>query len=106
LVGFELHGKIDPTEHPKVLTYRGGTYTSKVDDESVWRGRYRVDPAHTPPRLEVIPDQGQFRGQTIRSIYQVEGGTLRAACRTEEPTRRPNTFHDESLSIVVYKRVK
>jgi uncharacterized protein (TIGR03067 family) len=106
LVELEYDGKITDSPLPLVSTYRDGVYTSKVYDKEAGRGRYRVDLAHAPAYLDEIPADGKTGGEPIKSIYQIDGDTLRVAYQGNLFMRRPQAFSGEGVWVEVYKRVK
>src|SRR5437868_2823048 len=62
-----------------VMTNRGGTFSCEYSSGEKVGGSYRIDPAHSPPRLDWTPANGGYRGKRAFMIYQIDGDTLRVA---------------------------
>src|SRR5215831_5927640 len=73
-----LLGGKDITEHLKEMKFEirdGGKYTAQVgelkDDAT-----FTADPAKKPKEMDVKPNGGPNKGQTVKAIYKLEGDTL------------------------------
>jgi uncharacterized protein (TIGR03067 family) len=88
-----------------VRTFRNGTYTINWSDSDMWQGTYHINQTFTPHHFDWIPSRGDYKGQTLKCIYQIDGDTLKIANKIvgEE---RPQGFNDDGLAVSIYKRVK
>jgi uncharacterized protein (TIGR03067 family) len=101
----EFSGRKWNPDSISLVTFRGQTYTCSLSDGDGERGNFRIDPTRKPAHLDYIPDWS--KGQSCKSIYQIEGDTLRVAVISAHSyTKRPQGFNDEQVIVLTYKRVK
>ena len=55
------------------------------------QGSYKLDPSKTPMQIDISLTSGDGKGPTIKGIYEVKGGTLRA-CYAPPGKARPTAF--------------
>jgi len=92
------------------LTIDGtGKVSVKRGDQLIFEGTIRIDPAKKPKTADgTQTSDGENKGKTTLSIYEVEGDTLRI-CSAEPGKDRPTEFATKSGSghfFREYKRVK
>jgi uncharacterized protein (TIGR03067 family) len=107
LVSAEKDGKKAPEEQVKQtrVAIKGAKHTVYFGDKAVVHEiPFTIDPTTTPKSAEdKLPD-----GQTIKSIYQLDGDTLRS-CAAAPGKERPTEFSAKEGSgqtLRVFKRVK
>src|SRR5262249_21102117 len=87
------------------------TYAKKMGNagkESTITFAYKVDPSKKPAEIDLIPIEGQFKGKTFPSIYQLDGNTLKL-CRAQPGQRRPPEFSSKKGSddiLLILKKSK
>jgi uncharacterized protein (TIGR03067 family) len=106
--GTERNGSNRRVVGQQILAFRRGTYTIQLSDADKIQETYRIDPTFKPPHLDQIVATGPAQGQTFKSIYQLDGDTLRIARFSGHKGRveRPQGFNDKGLSVMIFKRVK
>jgi uncharacterized protein (TIGR03067 family) len=73
------------------------------------KAKYRLDPGKRPNEVDMIPEDGPYKGKTTRWIYVLEGDSLKLCYDAEQITRRPTEFKSTENSdrvILVFQRVK
>ena len=106
----ELGGK-DITEHLKEMKFEirdGGKYTAQVgelkDDAT-----FTVDPAKKPKEMDVKPNGGPNKGQTVKAIYKLDGDTLTMCYDHDKSENRQTKFESKEgtrVLLITYKREK
>jgi uncharacterized protein (TIGR03067 family) len=97
--------QVGPIRGPCVQINRGGRWTYREGGRLSSEGVYTYDARRTPPTLdETMTVDGQA-GHTRKSIYRLEGDTLRTACWLDG-RGRPKSFDEDGLFIIVWKRVQ
>jgi uncharacterized protein (TIGR03067 family) len=97
-----------PQEFQATLTFfLGDRYWIQLPDRDQGEGTYRIDPAFKPKTLDLTPGEGPHKWQTRRTVYELEGDTLRICFRdadserpTELKTQRPEQV------VLVFQRDK
>ena len=105
LIGKEFNGKaVDFVE--SVQTFRNGKYTTK-DKDGTTTGTYTIDASQTPAHLDEVPSEGPDKGWRKKTVYQLDGNTLKKAASLW-PDKRPKNLDDKTsfLIIYTYKHVK
>jgi uncharacterized protein (TIGR03067 family) len=90
-----------------VLTIEGDRFTYTTAGE-VHRGTFQVDPSRTPRAIDRTELDGRFKGQTLRGIYELDGGRWRA-CFADPGRGRPTRFAtepDRGLSLFLLERFR
>ena len=106
-----LLGGKDITEHLKEMKFEirdGGKYTAQVgelkDDAT-----FTADPAKKPKEMDVKPNGGPNKGQTVKAIYKLEGDTLVLCYDHDKSENRQSKFESPegtTVLLITYKRVK
>jgi uncharacterized protein (TIGR03067 family) len=104
LIREELPGWSKTIEDGPVAMYRNGTQTVTLKGRLLARRPFTVDAVSRPARMTCVETAGEYKGETWRHIYQIEGDTLRmiGPLGGEWPT----TFEDPHRVVDIYKRVK
>ena len=103
MVAVEYCGRDQPVPVKGAWTYRRGKFTPPLANRE---GVYKADPSRKPARLDETELCGQWKGKTWKSIYEVEGDTLRIATMSKGEERPKNFDDKKDLFIATYKRVK
>jgi uncharacterized protein (TIGR03067 family) len=89
------------------LTIVGDRYTLERGDK-IDRGISRIDPTSSPKTIDLAIIDGEYKGQTWRGLYQIEGDTLKG-CFDPSGKERPTRFASAPGSDYVlreYRRSK
>jgi uncharacterized protein (TIGR03067 family) len=104
---FVLFGKRIELPYETVLVLSAGTFTRKDSNGNTIEGTFRIDSSKIPAQIDWMYTSGSGKRQTVRSIYQLDGDTLREAglpgVSYEEP---PVGFKDKGIEVIAYKRVR
>ena len=71
-------------------------------------GQVRINPAKSPPTIDVVVKKGEHEDNTMLGIYKLDGDTLKV-CFDPEGESRPKKFEtkkDTGVFVATYKRVK
>lgn len=63
-------------------------------------GSFTLDPKASPHTIDMVPDDGPFKGKTFRGIYQLEGDELKA-CFAFPGKDRPKNYLTQPESGLV-----
>jgi uncharacterized protein (TIGR03067 family) len=92
-----------------VVTVKGDTYTVKNGDKVIDAGTFKIDATKKPKTMDTTPTDGQDKGKTILSIYELDGDTYKE-CQAEAGSKnRPTEFSTKSgggHTLFVMKRQK
>jgi uncharacterized protein (TIGR03067 family) len=69
------------------------------------RGTYKIYGGQTPATLDRVQTNGLGHRGIQKYIYQIEGDTLRTACK-DDLQDRPMSFNEGGVWVATYKRVK
>jgi uncharacterized protein (TIGR03067 family) len=100
--------KADDSKKPDVkLTVKGDKYTIHFSGKQVASGTIKLDAGKTPKQIDVVTDEGEFKGKTMTGIYEIKGDTM-LVCFAQGKDR-PTEFRTKEGSmqvLITYKRVK
>ena len=84
------------------------TYSLKPLEGETITGKYSVDARAKPKTLDMVVDNGRFKGKTLKGIYRIEGDRLTISFGTPGEPRpaaldsTPGTQH----TVAVHKRIE
>jgi RNA polymerase sigma-70 factor (ECF subfamily) len=118
IVGKEFMGKKSTKDEIEKLAavyevvVKDGKWTFWSNDTGkkaiVNEGMLKLDPKATPKELDIIYTSGQSKGTTDKTIYELDGDTLKV-CYPVMSAKRPTEFAgkgDGNALFNTYKRVK
>jgi uncharacterized protein (TIGR03067 family) len=94
-----------PLHRPCIQTYRRGKWTYQQAGRVLDEGTYTSDSRRKLAFLDETKTGGEAARRTQEYIYRIDGDTLRTAFRLDE-RGRPQSFDEDDLFIIIYKRVK
>ena len=94
-----------PLYRPCIQTYRRGKWTYQQAGRVLEEGTYTADSRRKLAFLDETKTSGEAAGRTRECIYRIDGDTLRTAFRLDE-RGRPQSFDEDDLFIIIYKRVR
>jgi len=108
LMSLEIQGKTIPAPEG------GGTFIFGKDNKLVIKekdkadkeGTFKIDASKDPKELDLIGATAKEK-ETMRTIYQLDGDTLKLAFSAEGPKGgRPTAFDSKKAAIMILKRQK
>jgi uncharacterized protein (TIGR03067 family) len=92
----ERDGKPEPAAIVKKsrLIIQGDRHTVKLGDETLV-GTHKLDPTKTPKAIDSKDTEGQFKGKTIKGIYELSDDAFRV-CFAPPDKDRPTEFTTKS----------
>lgn len=98
----------DETARQLRLVMTGDTYTTTRGDQTLFKGKYTLDPAASPKRIDIRSEEGENAGKPAQGIYKIDGDT-HTICYTMPGRDRPQDFASAPGSgafLVVWKKAK
>jgi uncharacterized protein (TIGR03067 family) len=103
----EVQGRALPEDQIKAanitLTIKDNTYRRRD------QGTLKVDPTKTPKHLDLMVEDGNFKGKTLLCIYSVAGDTLTICQGLPSKGERPMDFKttpDSGTILFIYAKQK
>jgi uncharacterized protein (TIGR03067 family) len=84
------------------------TYSLKPLEGETITGKYSVDSRAEPKTLDMVVDNGRFKGKTLKGIYRVKGGRLTISFGAPGK-ERPRFFVSKpgtEYTVAIHKRMK
>jgi uncharacterized protein (TIGR03067 family) len=81
----------------------------KKEGEKDSRAKYRLDTAKRPKVIDIVPEDGPYKGKTTRWIYALEGDARKLCYDADQLTRPPTGFtstNDSDRVILFLQSVK
>jgi uncharacterized protein (TIGR03067 family) len=82
------------------ITPAAGSKSPKV------AGRYTVDATKTPPHIDMTPDTGKYKGQTLKGVYKLDGDALVIAFAEPGQPRPGDTEPKMNRVCATHRRAK
>jgi uncharacterized protein (TIGR03067 family) len=101
----------DDTEDHRLI-FSGDEFSIKKGDETVIKGKFKIDSSKKPKQIELEITQAsneQFDGKTAVGIYELDGDTLKWCSNKPGDSERPKEFASDggtSHLLVTLKREK
>ena len=107
IVKLERDGKADDQMVGAVRVHDGTTYTITPKKGDPFKGMFKVDDTAKPKTIDMIPDGGRYKGQTLRGIYEVDGDMLKLCFATSPELARPTEFTSkQGYVLAIHKALK
>ena len=87
-------GKEEKDDKNHTLTFAGKTFTLKEGDKVMAAGTFKTDRSKKPHEIDMEiteTDKADFKGKTVKGIYEIKEDTLRW-CLSEPGSDRPTEF--------------
>ena len=102
VVSMTKNGKADDTWAGATREHAGDKYMmSKSGGKSV-SGTMKVSAAHKT--IDLMPDEGQYKGKTLAGVYELTGDTLKIAFAEPGKERPAKVADGEGITVAVYKK--
>src|SRR5262249_31432880 len=110
LVSAERDGQAAPEDFIKGIkrVVKGDDYTITKGDETVGKGKFKLDASKKPRHIDFKPSEGAAAGQTLEGIYELDGDKLKV-CYSQGGGKRPTEFvskEGSGLTLSIWKREK
>ncbi len=69
-------------------------------------GSYTVDTTKTPPHIDMMPDTGKYKGETLKGVYKLDGDSLVVAFAEPGQPRPGDTEPKPTRVVATHRRVK
>jgi uncharacterized protein (TIGR03067 family) len=90
------------------FVFKGEAFVQKIGDGTLAKGTFRPDPSKNPPTIDLMMNEGEEKGETIKAIYELNDDVLRI-CGAAPGHERPTEFSARDASghtLVTLKRAK
>lgn len=87
----------------------GGTYTvtpAAGSKSPTVAGKYTVDAKSTPPRIDMVPDSGRYKGMTLKGVYKLDGDVLVVTFAEPGQPRPADTEPKPNRVVATHRRAK
>lgn len=89
------------------IIFKDGKYRISFQDKANESGTFKIDGLKRPASLDLIIQEGKFKGKTRLGIYKLEGDTLTLAWTTAWTKDRPKSIDGApEVEVVGFKRKK
>ena len=110
LVAYEKDGKKTPAEDLKDIRVliKGNRYFVQTGGQISEQGTFKVYPGRKPKAMDSMPTEGPRKGETVLSIYELEGDRYRE-CQAAPGKERPTLFSAKQgtgQTLMILKRQK
>ena len=108
IVAVDHDGKAVDMWKDGVRVFEGDSYTLTTKGGESFKGTFALDPAKVPKAIDFMPGGGQYKGKTLRGIYEIDGDMLKI-CFAEPDKERPTEFSSKANSgwtLAVQKKQK
>src|SRR5262249_55559147 len=73
IVSDDREGKPAATDRDAMVTVREDQFTTKSGSKVLRTGTLKLDPSKSPKEIDVTYTEGEFKGQTLKGVYTLEG---------------------------------
>ena len=108
VISVESNGKAVEMWTDATRLVEGNAYTLTTKKGESFKGTFTVDPSKTPAAIDFKPDGGQYKGKTLRGIYEFHEDML-TICFAEPDKERPTEFSSKAGSgwtLAIQKKQK
>jgi uncharacterized protein (TIGR03067 family) len=108
IVSVDRDGKAVDMWKDGVRLIEGDNYTLTTKGGDSFKGTFALDPAKVPKAIDFSPAGGQYKGKTLRGIYEIDGDMLKI-CFAEPDKERPTEFSSKAGSgwtLATHKKQK
>jgi RNA polymerase sigma factor (sigma-70 family) len=97
------NGKPVPEDRAKQLklVLTKDSYTTKMGDQVLFRGTYKIDPKASPKTMDITSLEEETKGKVSKGIYAFDGDTFKL-CYAVPDQERPTEFESKANSGVTY----
>lgn len=98
----------DETARQLRLVLTDDLYTTTRGDQTLFEGKYTLEPNTSPKRIDIRSEEGENAGKSAQGIYKIEGDT-HTICYTMPGHERPKDFASAVGSgafLIVWKKAK
>jgi uncharacterized protein (TIGR03067 family) len=106
ITSVERDGKAMDTFKDGARDIDGAKYTMTSKAGAKFIGAFKIDPSKKPKVMDLMPEDGQYKGKTLLGIYELDGDTLKI-CFAEPGKDRPTEFSSKNGCVLaIHKRAK
>jgi len=90
------------------LTMTADRFKTERGDQVLFDSTYTLDPAKSPPTIDMIGTEGELKGKPALGIYKLDANQL-TLCYVMPGSQRPATFDSQPNSgafLITWKRVE
>ncbi len=69
-------------------------------------GSYTVDATKTPPHIDMMPENGKYKGMTLKGVYKLDGDSLVVAFAEPGQPRPGDTEPKPTRVVATHRRAK
>ena len=95
-----------PLPEDGVVEFSKGMMRMRMMETEIKIGKYTIDPSKKPAEMNIVRQEGDQKGMTVKAIFLLDGDDLKI-CLAEAPAvARPMRFKVEGGERLVYMELK